>query len=404
MKQTRMFSIPMLALMALCFLMAGCEYIMIVILPDVAGGMGASLEEAGKLVSVFAAGYAIGTPVITAATSRQPRHRVLLILLALFLAANTLSMTSSNLGVLQVARVMTAVLAGSITALAQLFVREVTPAENRAWAISLTYASMSFAAVVGNPLAKNLSRLFGWRSVFAAVVLMGAVLLPVLVRVLPRTEAAPIPQQDEGQSAGLLHQFIVLRDPRYLLCASISIAIHATIYTVYTYLTPILTDVLGAGTAAVSLILMVMGLCCMGSNMLSGWVGTHGGMRRLPLFLLLTAALFLLMPLLLGSFWSGVAAVLLMALMMYVPSTPVQDFVLELSAQEYPFAAGLCASTQTVAGNIGITIGSFVGSSLLGTLGLQRLGVPAAVLALVTMGLNLALLYACRRHEQAQSK
>ena len=69
MKQTRMFSVPMLALMALCFLMAGCEYVMIVILPDVADGLGASLEEAGKLVSVFAAGYAIGTPVITAAHS-----------------------------------------------------------------------------------------------------------------------------------------------------------------------------------------------------------------------------------------------------------------------------------------------------------------------------------------------
>lgn len=57
-----------LLLAALGFVLGTCEFVIVGILPEIAEGLNTSLAAVGKLVSVFAACYAVGTPVITAAT------------------------------------------------------------------------------------------------------------------------------------------------------------------------------------------------------------------------------------------------------------------------------------------------------------------------------------------------
>ena len=389
MRQERVMTAPVLALTALGFVLGACEYVSVVILPDIAADLGVSLSAAGRLVSVFAAGYAVGTPVVMAATARVPRFRLLLVLLALFLAVNAVSMLAPTIGVLYIARALAAVLTGTLTAVALLFVRRAAPEEHTAQAVAMVYTGMSLATVVGNPLNKTLCRLWGWRATFAVILIAGTVLLPVLARVLPRTGEAP------AEGTGFFRQFTVLRDRRYALCVSMTVCAYAATYVVYTYVTPILTDVLGAGDAAVSALLMAVGVCCMGSNLLAGWLGERGGVNRTPAALLAQTALFAAMPLLLGRFASGAAAVLAMALM-YLVSTPVQVYAMALAEREYPFASSLCASTLSVAGNMGIALGSFASSGLQGAVGLRLLGLPAAAVALLAAALNLALLRAGR--------
>ncbi len=390
MKNTQKLPAAVLALIGLSFAMGACEYVVVAILPDIAAGLNADLGAAGKLVSVFAAGYAIGTPIVTAATGRVPKYRLLLGLLVLFLAANAVSMLAPNLTILYLSRALAAVLTGTLTAVIFLFVREVTPHEQSARAVSLVYAGMSLATVIGNPLNKLICRYLGWRAPFGVILALGAALLPVLARLLPRRmNEAP----EEG--GGFFRQFTVLRDPRYSLCVLMTVCCYGATYVVYTYLTPILTDVLGVRESAVSPLLMVVGLCCVGSNLLAGWVGAHGGIRRTPLVLLGQAVLFFAMPALLGGSWAGLAAMLLMCLLMYVISTPVQLHALELSEREHPYAASLCASTLSVAGNIGIAVGSLASSGLQEAVGLRALGYPAAAFALVGLGVNLLLLRVC---------
>ena len=145
---------------------------------------------------------------------------------------------------------------------------------------------------------------------------------------------------------------------------------------------------------AVSLLLVVVGVCCMGSNLISGWMGERGGVRWLPLIFGMQALLFAAMPLLLRGTWTGLAALLAMSLLMYVLNTPSQLYALTLAEREYPFATVLCSSMLSVCYNLGIAVGSFLGSGLQETAGLGALGVPAAVFALVGLGLNLLLLRA----------
>jgi len=269
-------------------------------------------------------------------------------------------------------------------------VGEVTPPEHTAKAVSMVYAGMSLATVVGNPLNKTICRLLGWRAAFAVILTVGVLLLPVLLRTLPRSSAS-------AGGSGFLRQFAVLRDRRYSLCVLMTIACYAATYVVYTYLTPILTGVLGVGEDAVSPLLMVVGLCCVTSNLLAGWLGERGGVSKTPAVLAMQAALFSAMPFLLRGRWAGIASVLGMCLLMYVISTPVQVHALALAKREHPYAMNLCASTLSVAGNIGIALGSFASSELQAVVGMEHLGLPAAAVALAGLGLNLLLLRACRR-------
>ena len=263
MRKKHVMSAPVLALAGLGVMLGACEYVSVVILPDIAADLEVSLSAAGRLVSVFAAGYAIGTPVVMAATARVPRFRFLMVLMALFLAVNALSMLAPNIWVLYLTRTLAAMLTGTLTAVALLFVRQVARPEQTARAVAMVYTGMSLATVVGNPLNKAICRLLGWRATFAVILLLGAVLLPILARLLPRTVEAP------AEGTGFIHQFTVLRDRRYSLCVLMTICAYAATYVVYTYLTPILTDVLHGTENAVSLLLTLVGLCCMGSNLLA---------------------------------------------------------------------------------------------------------------------------------------
>lgn len=391
MKRDSAVTASTLALMGLGFVLGACEYVAVPILPDIAAGLGATLGEAGKLVGVFAAGYAIGTPLVTAAVGRMPRFRLLMTLLGLFAAVNAVSMLAPGLGVLSLSRTLAAVLTGTLTAVAFLFVQEAVPPHHTARAIAMVYTGMSLATVVGNPLNKTLSAAFGWRAPFAVILLAAALLAPVLVRVLPHTGRV------ETGETGFFRQFTVLRDPRYTLCVAMTVCCYAATYVVYTYVTPILTDVLGVGERFLSPLLMVVGVCCMISNLLAGWLGSRGDVRRTPMVLALQAALFILMPLLLGNRGTGLAAVFAMCILMYLLSTPVQYHASALAKAEHPHAVSLCASTLSVAGNLGIALGSFASSGLQETVGLRLLGYPAAAFALAALALNLALLRALKK-------
>ena len=171
-----------LALAALGFTLGTCEFVIVGILPDIAAGLNVSLAAVGRLVSVFAACYAVGTPLLTALTGRMDRFRLLMGLMLLFLGVNVLSMLAPGVAVLYASRVVAALVSGTLTAVAMLYAKEVSSPEQTARAISAVYAGFSVAAVAGVPIGTAVCHALGWRATFGVILAMGLVLLPVLLR------------------------------------------------------------------------------------------------------------------------------------------------------------------------------------------------------------------------------
>ena len=152
-----------LLLAALGFVLGTCEFVIVGILPEIAEGLNTSLAAVGKLVSVFAACYAVGTPVITAATGGISRRKLLAVLMGVFLLTSAASFAAPNVAVLYATRVVAALVSGTLTAVAMLYAKEVAAPEQTARAISLVYGGFSVAAVLGVPLGTAVCQILGWR-------------------------------------------------------------------------------------------------------------------------------------------------------------------------------------------------------------------------------------------------
>ena len=126
-----------LLLAALGFVLGTCEFVIVGILPEIAEGLNTSLAAVGKLVSVFAACYAVGTPVITAATGGISRRKLLAVLMGVFLLTSAASFAAPNVAVLYATRVVAELVSGTLTAVAMLYAKEVADPEQTDRAISL---------------------------------------------------------------------------------------------------------------------------------------------------------------------------------------------------------------------------------------------------------------------------
>lgn len=217
-----------LLLAALGFVLGTCEFVIVGILPEIAEGLNTSLAAVGKLVSVFAACYAVGTPVITAATGGISRRKLLAVLMGVFLLTSAASFAAPNVAVLYATRVVAALVSGTLTAVAMLYAKEVAAPEQTARAISLVYGGFSVAAVLGVPLGTAVCQILGWRWTFAVILAMGAALLPLLLRSPARGAGTG------GQRASevLFHPM----GPRCSLCVGMILCSASATYIVYTYL------------------------------------------------------------------------------------------------------------------------------------------------------------------------
>ncbi|MGH9915660.1 MAG: MFS transporter, partial [Pyrinomonadaceae bacterium] len=97
--------LALLALTISAYAIGTTEFVIVGLLPTVAGDLGITLPLAGLIVSVYALGVTFGAPVLTALTGKIERKPLLLGLMALFIVGNTAAALSPTYELLLVARV-----------------------------------------------------------------------------------------------------------------------------------------------------------------------------------------------------------------------------------------------------------------------------------------------------------
>src|SRR3954471_12943056 len=95
----------LLALAISAFGIGTTEFVIMGLLPEVAGDFGVSIPTAGLLVSGYALGVVVGAPVLTVAATGMRRKHVLVGLMVLFVAGNVLSALAPSYGVLMAGRI-----------------------------------------------------------------------------------------------------------------------------------------------------------------------------------------------------------------------------------------------------------------------------------------------------------
>lgn len=165
-RKSSFVTIQVVMLVALTFLLGTSEFIVVGILPEISEGFHISLTTAGGIVSVFAFAYAVGTPFCAAAAGKFDRFRFTMVCVLIFVAANLLCGLTSLYPVFAAARIVIAVVSGTLVAVSMTYVGDVAAPENMPKVVAGIFSGFSIASVFGVPIATAVTRFLSWRAAF----------------------------------------------------------------------------------------------------------------------------------------------------------------------------------------------------------------------------------------------
>ena len=371
----RFFNLPVIVLISLSFMLGMSEFIVVGILPDIAAGLKVSEVTVGNLVSLFALMYAPVTPLGSALSARFPRFATHLTLVGVFLIGNVLCAFASNYGVLVVARILIALVSGTLVAIAMTYAPDVTTEQYRTKFIAWVFSGFSIASVVGVPVGTWVANTFGWRWAFHLVNVLTVVLIVLMVMVLPRNSRIV--------KIGFLPQFRLFFDRRIQLGVLAVVFGAAATYVFYTYLTPIMRDEVHVPEQYLSVGLVIFGAACLWSNLYGGKLADRGrGVEPLTHIRPIYCAHAVLMASLIVTHWVPVYGALLLVVLgmfMYLQNSASQVLYMDVASQSHPGSLNLAASLNSMSFNIGIALGSAVGGLVNTHFGLMWLGPVGAL-------------------------
>ena len=386
-KKDRFFNLPVTILVALSFMLGMSEFIMVGILPDIAAGLKVSEVTVGNLVSLFALVYAPVTPLGSALSARFPRFATHLTLVGVFLLGNVLCAFAPNYGVLVIARILIALVSGTLVAIAMTYAPDVTTERYRTKFIAWVFSGFSIASVVGVPVGTWVANVFGWRWAFHLVNVLTVVLIVLMVIVLPRNSHIV--------KIGFLPQFRLFFDRRIQLGVLDVVFGAAASYVFYTYLTPIMRDEVHVPERYLSVGLVIFGAACLWSNLYGGKLADRGrGVEPLTHIRPIYCAHAVLMASLIVAHWVPVYGALLLVVLgmfMYLRNSASQVLYMDVASQSHPGSLNLAASLNSMSFNIGIALGSAVGGVVNGHVGLMWLGPVGALFLLCAIAITTML-------------
>lgn len=384
----RFFNLPVIVLISLSFMLGMSEFIVVGILPDIAAGLKVSEVTVGNLVSLFAFVYAPVTPLGSALSARFPRFATHLTLVGVFLIGNVLCAFAPNYGVLVVARILIALVSGTLVAIAMTYAPDVTTEQYRTKFIAWVFSGFSIASVVGVPVGTWVANTFGWRWAFHLVNVLTVALMVLMVMVLPRNSHIV--------KIGFLPQFRLFFDRRIQLGVLAVVFGAAATYVFYTYLTPIMRDEVHVPERYLSVGLVIFGAACLWSNLYGGKLADRGrGVEPLTHIRPIYCAHAVLMASLIVTHWVPVYGALLLVVLgmfMYLQNSASQVLYMDVASQSHPGSLNLAASLNSMSFNIGIAVGSAVGGLVNTHLGLMWLGPVGAIFLLCAVGTTTLLL------------
>jgi DHA1 family inner membrane transport protein len=370
----------LLALAIGAFGIGTTEFVVMGMLPQIAEGLDVSVSAVGLLISAYAIGVVIGAPTLTALGVRFTPRQTLIALMVLFTVGNLLSALAPGYGALVAARVFAALAHGAFFGVGAVAARRLVPKEKATQAISLMITGLTVANVVGVPLGTFIAQQLSWRVVFAGVAGIGLVTVAGLLAWMPTVAGAPTDLRSELSAFRRRGVWLVL---------GTTMIGFAALFSVYSYVSPILTELGGIPQAWVTPVLGLFGVGTTIGTLAGGRLGDRWGMFFVAVGLLGTAAALAVLALVARTPVAAVIVLVLFGTLAFSLGPVVQNRVIE--AAQVPGGSLVSAANQAafnVANALGAALGAAALSAGLGYTapiwvgaGLALIGTGIAVLA-----------------------
>ncbi|QDY85144.1 MFS transporter [Paenibacillus polymyxa] len=369
---------PLLALAVSAFAIGTTEFISVGLLPLIAEDLHISVTMSALTVTLYALGVTIGAPVLTSLTSSVPRKTLLLWIMIVFIAGNSLAAVSSGITLLLIARIISAFSHGVFMSIGSTIAADLVPDDRRASAISIMFSGLTVATVTGVPLGTYVGQQWGWRVAFMAIVVVGVVALIANLILLPSTLR-------KGNKTPLGEQVKLVTNGRLLLAFIITALGYGGTFVVFTYLSPLLHDITGFGQNTVTFILLLYGIAIAIGNVIGGKAANRRPLSALFYMFLVQAVILFLLWFTVPFKTAGLMTIFFMGLLAFMNVPGLQVYVVMLAERFAPKAVDVASAVNIAAFNAGIAIGAYVGGIVTDSLGLMHTTWVGGVMVLVAV-------------------
>jgi DHA1 family inner membrane transport protein len=328
--------------------------------------LGTSVPAATYAVTAYAVGVMLGSPTIAILAARLNRRTLLLGLVALFLVGNLLSALSVSLGMLIAARFVTGTVQGAFFGAGAVVAAYAYAPGRGGKAFATVMAGLTVAAIFGSPLGTFLGQHVGWQGLYLAVAVVGLLAGLAILAWVPHTA--------DLDGSSISRELGALRRPMVWVTMAIAALGISSIFAVYTFIGPYVTDAAHADASLIPIALAVFGVGMAVGNEVGGWLADRYDYRGLVIgyavvlvFLVLIGLfgekLAVLLPALFGVGATTMAAIptIQVLLTKYAPEAPTLMGALNLASLNLANALGAIGGSIALAAGFGVLSTAWVG-------------------------------------------
>lgn len=382
-------NIPLLALAFGAFGIGVTEFSPMGMLPIIANDLAVSIPTAGMLISAYAFGVLIGAPFMTLVFANMSRRNLLLLSMAIFTVGNLISAMADSYNMLLFGRIVTSFNHGAFFGVGAIVAMSIVPVEKRAGAVAAMFSGLTIATIGGVPLAAYIGELIGWRPAFYVMAVIGVITMFALRLSLP-------PLVNE-QKANVRDELRVLSKGPVLAALLLTVVSSSAMFTVFTYIVPILQDETHASTVFVTSMLVLYGVGLAVGNYLGGRYADRSLDLTLIVSLMSVIVLLVIFTVVISSKLIVAPLIFLWGIASFALVPPLQSLVV----QEAKEAPNLASAMNIGAFNLGNALGAMLGAVVINT-GLGLTSVPLAGAGTAILGLLLVLWFRRGRQQRAQ--
>ncbi|MFF3958575.1 MFS transporter [Streptomyces sp. NPDC001890] len=341
-----------LALLALAigaFGIGTTEFVIMGVLPQVAGDFGVTIPAAGWLVSGYALGVVFGAPLLTVLGTKVSRKKMLMFLMTLFVIGNALSAFAPSFGVMLIGRIVASLAHGAFFGIGSVVAAGLVAPEKKASAISLMFMGLTVANIVGVPGGTYIGQAVGWRVTFVVVAALGVIGFLGVAKLVPET--------GRPESVTVRTEFAAFRNVQVWLAMAMTVLGYGGVFAAITYITPMMTEVAGYTEGAVTWLLVLFGIGMFLGNLLGGKFADR---RLMPMLLTTLAALTAALLLFTATAHNKVLAAITLSLigaLGFATVPPLQKWVLDQASA----APTLASAANIGAFNLGNALAAWLG-------------------------------------------
>lgn len=323
------------------------------LLPVIAADLGVSIPSAGLLISAYALGVMIGAPLMTLATGRVPRRILLIALAGIFTAGNLLAAVSDSYDMLLAARILTSFNHGAFFGVGSIVAASLVPPQRQAGAVAAMFMGLTIANVVGVPLATWAGEHLGWRASFWGIAGLGVATMAALRLTLP-----PLPAP---KGAKVMAELRALSRGAVLGALALTVIASSAMFTVFTYIAPILREATQASPAFVTAMLFTYGVGLTIGNWLGGRFADRSVDRTLIVTLASLSAVLVAFAMLMGNAAASAVLIFLWGIASFALVPPLQVRVMSAASD----APNLASAVNIGAFNLGNASGAALGGGVI---------------------------------------